>query len=238
MNILLLCDRKNAGLESPIFAALYDLLTKAGHVIESITLDQTVMQNCVGCFGCWVKTPGKCVITGDAANGIAEKEIRSDAIIFLSEIVYGGFSADIKTLLERSIQNILPFFETYKGEMHHEVRYERFPIWIAIGCGEVSDGEAQTFVRLADRNALNLRPKRHMALVIKDEKELLRNKQRLLSTLTAEGKTVKTAEAEDVKTGKAETDKIKEAVAKSAAIRLAPVFADDADIPKTKAAAS
>ena len=33
-----------------------------------IDLSQLHIANCVGCFGCWVKTPGKCVIRDDAVR--------------------------------------------------------------------------------------------------------------------------------------------------------------------------
>ena len=36
--------------------------------IRLIDLSGLQITNCVGCFGCWTKTPGKCVIRDDAVK--------------------------------------------------------------------------------------------------------------------------------------------------------------------------
>ncbi|MDU2663418.1 MAG: flavodoxin family protein, partial [Clostridium perfringens] len=33
-----------------------------------IDLSKLRISNCIGCFGCWTKTPGKCVIRDDAVK--------------------------------------------------------------------------------------------------------------------------------------------------------------------------
>lgn len=165
MKLLMLRDRESVGIGK----ALKDLLSGGGHEVQEVALNREEIQPCLGCFGCWGKTPGSCVITSDEANSIARSEVNADAVILVSKITYGGFSADIKAFLDRSIQNILPFFETYHGEMHHEMRYDRFPIWIAVGYGDVTSEERHVFVQLAERNALNMRPPKHLALTIKGD---------------------------------------------------------------------
>jgi len=172
MNILILCDRKSADSNENLLSELQNILNGLSHEVCTIVLNHEDLMPCTGCFGCWVKTPGQCVITNDSANSIALKQVNADVLILLSEITYGGFSADVKAFLDRSIQNILPLFEIYKGEMHHPKRYENFPIWIAIGCGDASDAEKQIFHNLADRNALNKRPRRYLSMVVKNNNEL------------------------------------------------------------------
>jgi len=163
--------------------AVQDAFQRSGHEVHQIVLNREEFSPCVGCFGCWLKTPGVCAITNDAANGIAAKAISSDAIVLLSEITYGGFSADVKAYLDRSVQNILPLFTMYKGEMHHPMRYERFPIWIAVGYGDVSDAEKQTFTLLADRNALNMRPERYLSLAVRNCEDFSTQAERMLQVL-------------------------------------------------------
>jgi len=185
VKILVLSDRKSAEGNSSLLNTLLDLLMNADHDTQTITLNRGEIHPCIGCFGCWFKTPGQCVITGDNANDIARQEICSDAVILLSEITYGGFSADIKAFLDRSIQNILPYFEIYNNEMHHETRYEHFPIWISIGYGDINDAQASTFNRLAQRNALNLRPRKHLSLTVRCANDLKEAEQAILQVLEA-----------------------------------------------------
>jgi len=171
MKILLLCDRTSSGY-GDIRETMQSILEQNSQEVQTIVLNWQELRPCLGCYGCWLKTPGQCVFTDDAANSIAAKEVNADAVVLLSEITYGGFSADIKAFLDRSVQNILPFFEMHKGEMHHEMRYEYFPIWIAVGYGNVSNAEKRIFSALADRNALNMRPMRYLALIVQDSDEL------------------------------------------------------------------
>ena len=185
MNILVLCDRKSTDSSINMLSELQNILAGLNHEVSTVILNHEELMPCTGCFGCWVKTPGQCVITSDCANSIASKQVDSDAFILLSEITFGGFSADIKAFLDRSIQNILPLFEIYKGEMHHPKRYELSPVWISIGYGDVSDYEKQVFHRLADRNALNKRPKRYFSLSVLNGNELKEKTQEITQILEA-----------------------------------------------------
>lgn len=181
MKILLICDKKSVDNQIGMYKALLGMLGK--HDVEHITLSNAEILPCMGCFDCWLKTPGRCIITGDAANSIVAKIVAADAVILLSEITFGGFSADTKSLVDRIVQTCLPYFEIDNNEMHHVPRYDSFPAWIAIGYGDACEAEKQTFVRLAKRNALNFHPKSYFALAILDEQELARNGNAILEAL-------------------------------------------------------
>ena len=45
--------------------------------------------NCAGCFGCWTKTPGKCVIRDDPAS-IYPLIAQSDTVLYISRLAYGA----------------------------------------------------------------------------------------------------------------------------------------------------
>ncbi|WP_051204312.1 flavodoxin family protein [Butyrivibrio sp. VCD2006] len=77
---------------------------------------------CVGCFGCWLKTPGECVLK-DGYNHMGELIHKADEVVIMSRYTYGGFSSSVKSILDRSIGYILPFFRMVNGEMHHKPRY-------------------------------------------------------------------------------------------------------------------
>ena len=57
---------------------------------QFIDLSQKKIKNCVGCFGCWTKTPGKCVIRDDATT-IYPLIASSNRVIYISKIKYGSY---------------------------------------------------------------------------------------------------------------------------------------------------
>ena len=77
---------------------------------------------CTGCFGCWLKNPGQCVMQ-DGYENMGELIHRADEVTVISRYTYGGFSSCVKNVLDRSIGWVLPYFEVVEGEMHHRKRY-------------------------------------------------------------------------------------------------------------------
>lgn len=183
MNILLLCEWRSSEVGFQIRNAVQGILKQEGHHVQMIILNSKELKPCVACLGCWLRTPGQCLITDDGDNSIAYHQINADAVMLISRITYGGFSADMKAFLDRSIQNIMPYFVNYKGEIHHPMRYKRFPIWIVVGYGNVSDAEKHTFTTLAERNALNMRPAKHLAVTVNNIDELLKEAGNILDLL-------------------------------------------------------
>ena len=88
---------------------------------EVISYSDTI-KPCAGCFGCWIKSPGECVIK-DGYNKMGELIHKADEVVVISRYTYGGFSSFVKNIFDRSIGWVLPFFEIYEGEMHHKKRY-------------------------------------------------------------------------------------------------------------------
>ena len=173
MNALMLYDRGSVDYEGiNLSNHVQRAVENAGGFVKGILLNSDEIKPCLGCFNCWIKTPGLCVITNDCANDISREEIRADAMVLLTNLTYGGYSCDTKAFLDRSIPNILPLFETYRGEVHHKMRYERFPNLITIGYGESTDAERKTFRKLVERNVLNLRSAKYLTLTIENNSEL------------------------------------------------------------------
>ena len=65
---------------------------------------------CVGCFGCWVKTPGECV-SKDGSHDIRREVINSDLVLFASPLIMGFTSALLKKAHDKLIPLIHPYFE-------------------------------------------------------------------------------------------------------------------------------
>ena len=187
MKILILCDRESEyynewGLRSQVHRAAEE----TGVDVSTVVLNGDEIMACLGCYKCWVKTPGLCFMTKDCANTVSEQEIQADAVIFLSKITYGGFSYDLKSFIDRSIPNLSPYFEIVLGDMRHGMRYERFPHMISIGYGADTPEELQTFIALAERNSLIMRPQKYFAFTLQNSDEMSGMLQSLKNVLSRE----------------------------------------------------
>jgi hypothetical protein len=162
LNGALAGDAELDGLE----AMLRRELSAAGCRSEAVVLRETPIAYCQGCFECWIKTPGMCK-TQDAGRDIAAAVIRSDLLVLLSPITFGGYSSELKKALDRSIGLVLPFFTRIDGEVHHRPRYDRFPALLAVGVlPEPHAEEERIFQALVARNARNMHSPWHAVRVL------------------------------------------------------------------------
>lgn len=119
------------------------------------------VKHCIGCFGCWVKTPGQCIIRDRCAITPALLASSSEMII-ISRLAYGGFSPAVKAVLDRSIGYIMPYFRIVNDEMHHTMRYENPFKLSAHFYGEGFDPVEQDLARqLVAANSINLGAAEH-----------------------------------------------------------------------------
>jgi multimeric flavodoxin WrbA len=145
---------------------LMDELAAQGWEAESLALRELDMAYCLGCFECWTKTPGQCRID-DAARDVARAMIESNLTIFLTPVVFGGYSSELKKALDRCICLISPFFRRVGGEVHHRARYDRYAALVGVGVLAGPDGEQERlFKTLVARNAINLHAPFHAAHVV------------------------------------------------------------------------
>ena len=187
MKVLILGDRASLSYGGwDLYAKVCLAVKETGADVAAVVLNGDELGPCLGCYMCWVKTPGFCIRTNDNANALARQEIQADAVVFLSKITYGGFSYDLKSFLDRSIPNLSPYFEIVLGDMRHGKRYERFPQMISIGYGADAPEEEQTFISLAARNALIMRPLKHFAFTLQNKDELNQTTQALKKVLLQE----------------------------------------------------
>lgn len=132
-----------------------DFFKEQHPTIQFIDLSGLNIANCVGCFGCWTKTPGKCVIRDDAVK-VYPQIAASDRILYVSKIKYGGYDTVMKTMLERSIPVQQAFIRLLHGETHHIQRKVVPKKAVIIGYGDISPEEQEIFRLLVERNAKNM----------------------------------------------------------------------------------
>lgn len=105
---------------------LVQALAREGHEIEKLDLKNMKINHCLGCWDCWVKTPGKCVIKDDTYN-ICRASINADFLIFASPVMVGFISSLLKRTMDRLIPLIHPYQSVRHGESHHIERYAKYP---------------------------------------------------------------------------------------------------------------
>jgi multimeric flavodoxin WrbA len=159
-------SRKEDSISACIMDKIQDILKKRNCQIKALILRDQNISSCLGCFDCWKKTPGMCVID-DVGRSIAKENVQSDLVILLSPIVFGGYSPGLKKALERMIPNILPFYTKIGGEIHHSARYEKYPKMVGIGFLPSSDQESETiFKKLIERNSINFYSEKYSTRVV------------------------------------------------------------------------
>jgi len=170
-----------------VAAHIHDTLTGAGWTVETIALRDKKIAYCLGCFECWIKTPGLCKID-DEGRAVTAAMLASDLVIYLTPLTFGGYSSELKKVLDRSICLVSPFFARIDGEVHHQPRYARYPAILGVGTGDASNaGEAQLFARLIERNAINLHAPAHTAIVVKSDVDAVAIRTALDATLAQLG---------------------------------------------------
>lgn len=141
---------------SPILAVLTDELEHTGAQIQSFSLHEMKFAHCIGNFECWTKTPGLCIYDEPQAHAILQTYVQSDTTILFTPVVFGGYSSQLKQIVDRLASLVLPYFESYHGEMHHKPRYSRYPRLVGVGVQRRRDAkEAELFKLLVGRNAIN-----------------------------------------------------------------------------------
>ncbi|MFA6637036.1 MAG: flavodoxin family protein [Candidatus Omnitrophota bacterium] len=156
---------------------------EVGATVEQILLSKKTIKNCKGCFWCWLKTPGKCVIKDDM-DPILEKLKEADLLVFATPLYVDNVTGLMKNFMDR----ILPLGEPYqvkdeKGECRHPARYVKTPkIGVISNCGFPEQSQFQVLHLLFSRIARNL----HSEVAL----EIYRGEGELLKQTTPEIKAV------------------------------------------------
>ncbi|MBP7738726.1 MAG: flavodoxin family protein [Spirochaetes bacterium] len=160
MNIVILNgnpDPKRKDLDRYI-ASLGSGLTARGHSFQAYLLRELDIRYCIGCWTCWVTTPGLCVHRDDMAV-IYKSVMAADLVLFASPVIMGFVSALLKRANERFIPLIHPYLALVEGECHHRGRYDRYPgIGLLLQRGTDTDDEDIAIITdIYRREAINFR---------------------------------------------------------------------------------
>lgn len=105
---------------------LSSILKGQGNETLILKLRNMNINNCIGCYDCWLKTPGVCIFKDDGPKILTEY-INADFVLFTSPIIMGFMSSLLKKVQERTHPLSLPFLHIKEDRIQHVPRYEKYP---------------------------------------------------------------------------------------------------------------
>lgn len=122
----------NPDSDNPFFDRYLDEVVEAlqerGHSASCCVLRCQPISMCKGCFGCWFKTPGECIIK-DASAEVLRSIINADFLLLASPVKMGFVSVQLKTMMDKFLPLLHPYARVINGELRHIKRYSRYPDW-------------------------------------------------------------------------------------------------------------
>ena len=136
---------------------------------STVISDDGSIRPCVGCFGCWNKDPGRCVVK-DGYENMGYLIHHADEVIVISRYTYGGFSGFVKNVFDRCLGYVLPHFELVNDQSHHKRRYDEDKPFTFIFYGHnLSEEDKENAARYVEAVCTNMRS--HVKEVIFNEVE-------------------------------------------------------------------
>lgn len=197
MNLLVLRSnpRKNGYTQR-----LTDLFVRgskeAGASVVDIDLCSADLNHCLGCYKCWIQTPGTCVHNDDMA-GLLKEFLKADIVVMSTPLNAYTVNSHLKVFLDRTLPLAEPGFTiTARGIVGNRLRYpEKWPKKIAaIVVGAFKGEENFTAIRSTFELYAN-------GMSIDLCGMLIRPESYLLQFTLAKPKTVKLIETAFVKAG-------------------------------------
>ncbi len=177
MRILALNSSPRTGGQSKTELMLNHLvegMRHAGAHVEVINLHKKNIHNCIGCFTCWTKTPGRCIHKDDMTGELFEKWLESDMVVYATPLYNYGVNATLKVFIERTLPSMEPFFEIHDGRMFHPLR-DKTPAIVMLSVSGMPD-EDHFSALSAHANYLTASPGRQLiAEIYRPAAEIMTN---------------------------------------------------------------
>ena len=110
--------RKNRGGTALLLNTFLEGAKEAGAEIDLVYVDDLKVNSCLGCFTCWVKTPGQCVHNDDMAE-LLMKHQTAEVLVLATPVFCDGMTSTLKAVLDRTIPLVQPFFEVRDDHCRH-----------------------------------------------------------------------------------------------------------------------
>ncbi|MDO5435613.1 MAG: flavodoxin family protein, partial [Clostridia bacterium] len=107
------------------------------HTVNIVNVIEQQIAPCRGCFGCWAKEEGHCVINDDQ-NAILDLYRDADLIVWSFPLYCYGMPSHLKAVLDRTIPLVkMKMMQEADGTVRHEplVDFSRMHTLVICGCG-------------------------------------------------------------------------------------------------------
>ncbi len=91
--------------------------------IREAFVSKLEIKPCHGCFSCWNKTPGACVLRDDMAAVLGDM-LWADVILWSFPLYYFSVPGGLKNLMDRQLPMVLPFMRSDTESGGHPSRYD------------------------------------------------------------------------------------------------------------------
>ena len=118
-------------------AFLKGLNADGRHAVDIVNVIDRQIAPCRGCFGCWARGDGRCVIDDDQ-NAILDLYRNADVIIWSFPLYCYGMPSHLKAVLDRTIPLVkMNMVREADGTVRHEalVDFSRIHTLVICGCG-------------------------------------------------------------------------------------------------------
>ena len=118
-------------------AFLKGLNADGRHAVDIVNVIDWQIAPCRGCFGCWARGEGRCVIDDDQ-NAILDLYRNADVIIWSFPLYCYGMPSHLKAVLDRTIPLVkMNMVREADGTVRHEalVDFSRIHTLVICGCG-------------------------------------------------------------------------------------------------------
>jgi len=128
----------------------------AGSETEEILLVEKNIEHCLGCFSCWNRTPGKCVIDDDMSELLLK--MAADIVVFACPLYVDNITGIMKDFMDRMIPLADPHIKLDEnGECVHPLRHDSLSkIAVISNCGFAGIEHFQVLRHLYQRIARNM----------------------------------------------------------------------------------
>jgi multimeric flavodoxin WrbA len=128
--------RKDSGITGRVLTYFLEGVRKGGADVELICLADKKIGYCRGCMEiCLMQTPGVCVQKDDMTD-ILIKLREADVVVYATPVYIDGMTAQMKTLMDRSVATLQGFLEIRDGHLRHPTwDHKRSKMMVVSTCG-------------------------------------------------------------------------------------------------------